>query len=101
MGLLGVGAQLGILLPYSRTQESEADVIGQQLMARSGFNPAASVELWRAMMAAGGGEPPEFLSTHPSSASRIEELQSQLAKSQPLYEQARAAGHRPSCSPPR
>jgi len=101
MGLLGLGSQVGILLPFSRVHEREADLIGQDLMARAGFDPAASVELWRNMTAAGGAEPPEFLSTHPSSASRIEDLEANLARTRPVYSEARAAGRRPDCRPPR
>ncbi|MEY1662031.1 M48 family metallopeptidase [Isoalcanivorax beigongshangi] len=98
MGLLGVGAQVGVALPFSRKHETEADVIGLQLMAKAGFNPAESVTLWQNMAAAsGGGGGPQFLSTHPSSASRIRELQSQLASVMPDYQQARAAGRVPSC----
>lgn len=101
MGLLGLGSQVGILLPFSRVHEREADLVGQDLMARAGFDPAASVELWRGMAAMGGAEPPEFLSTHPSSASRIGDLQAHLAVTRPVYEEARAAGRRPACRPPR
>ncbi len=58
----------------SRTQESEADVIGQRLMAQAGFNPAQAVDLWQNMMAASGGRSPQWLSTHPDPANRIQEL---------------------------
>src|SRR5699024_5189240 len=61
MGLLGVGAQYGVQLPFSRKHEAEADVIGLQIMAEAGFNPEQSVDLWRNMAAAGGASPPEFL----------------------------------------
>ncbi len=97
MGMLGLGAQYGLVLPYGRAQESEADVLGVDLMARSGFNPAASIELWKNMSAAGDGQPPEFMSTHPSHQSRIKELQRQQKKAAPLYQQARAKGIRPNC----
>jgi predicted Zn-dependent protease len=98
MGLLGVGAQVGILLPYSRTQESEADLIGLDLMAKAGFDPAASVALWRNMSEAGGGQPPELLSTHPANETRIQSLSERIPQAQALSTQARAAGKRPSCS---
>src|SRR5690625_3773237 len=96
--LLGEATQeKGVLLPYARMQESEADGIGLELMARAGFDPAEAVALWRNMSAQGGDQPPEFLSTHPSHATRIADLQRQLAQVQPLHERARAEGRRPSC----
>lgn len=98
LAALGLGAQYGVLLPYSRVQESEADTVGLDLMARAGFDPGEAVALWRNMSLAGGEQPPEFLSTHPSHSTRISGLQEQQAKAMPLYEQARAQGRRPSCS---
>ena len=100
MAVLGLGAQVGILLPYSRIHESEADRIGQDLMARAGFDPQESVALWRNMAKVSGGQPPEFLSTHPSHGSRIKDLQAGLANTVPVYEQAQAVGHRPQCRAP-
>lgn len=97
MGLLGVGAQYGVQLPFSRKHEAEADIVGLRLMAEAGFNPEQSVELWRNMAAAGGSAPPELLSTHPSNETRIHGLQARLPEVQPLYQQARAAGRRPNC----
>ncbi len=97
MGLLGVGAQVGVILPFSRAQESEADALGLELMARAGFDPRQSVTLWENMAAAGGQAPPELLSTHPSSATRIEKLRSGVPALLPVYESARAAGRRPAC----
>lgn len=96
-GLLGVGAQVGVLLPFGRKQESEADLIGLELMARAGFDPRQSVDLWQNMGAAGGGGPPEFLSTHPSGETRIRTLQQHLPNVLPLAEQARTRGARPDC----
>ncbi len=90
-------AQTGFLLPGSRAQESEADVVGQQLMARAGFDPRGAVNLWQNMIAAGGSRPPQWLSTHPDPQSRIGELQSRAASLMPVYEQAKAAGRRPKC----
>ncbi len=98
MGLLGVGAQVGVLLPFDRAQESEADLLGLDLMARAGFDPRQSVPLWRNMEKAGGGAPPEFLSTHPSAGRRIQELSQRIPRVLPVYESARAAGRRPACS---
>lgn len=97
MGLLGVGAQVGILLPYSRTQETEADLLGLDLMARAGFDPQESIELWQNMERAGGGRPPEFLSTHPSQGTRIQTLQNRLPQAQELQRQALAQGRKPAC----
>lgn len=93
----GIAAQAGFLLPGSRAQESEADVVGQQLMASAGFDPRAAVALWRNMMAAGGSRPPQWLSTHPDPQSRIGELQSRAASLVPTYERARASGRVPKC----
>ncbi|MBF5055503.1 hypothetical protein Y5W_00797 [Alcanivorax sp. 521-1] len=97
MGLLGVGAQYGVQLPFSRKHEAEADVVGLQLMAEAGFNPEQSVDLWRNMAAAGGSAPPELLSTHPSNETRIQGLQARLPEVRPIYQQARAAGRTPNC----
>jgi predicted Zn-dependent protease len=97
MGLLGVGAQYGILMPYSRTQEAEADRLGLELMAKAGFNPAESIILWRNMSTAGGAQPPEFLSTHPSHSTRITGLSAILPNAQRLQRTAQQQGKRPAC----
>ena len=94
---LGAGTQYGILLPHSRTQESEADLIGLDLMARAGFDPHQSVDLWK-NMSAGGKAPPEFLSTHPSGTTRIDNLQAHMKDAMAKYTQAQAAGRKPHCS---
>lgn len=99
MGALGAGAQVGVLLPFSRKHETEADLEGQRLMARAGFDPAESVALWQRMQDQGGARPPTFLSTHPNPGGRIQALQRELATSRPLYQQARAAGRTPTCRP--
>lgn len=93
----GLLAQGGFLLPGSRTQETEADVVGQQLMAKAGFNPEQAVDLWENMMAASGGRSPQWLSTHPDPQSRIQELGKRAGTLVPVYQQARAAGHVPKC----
>ena len=90
-------AQTGFLLPGSRQQEVEADVLGQRLMAQAGFDPRGAVGLWQNMVAAGGSRPPEMLSTHPDPTSRIGEMQQRAASLMPTYEAARAAGRRPDC----
>ena len=96
LAVLGVGAQVGVLLPFSRAQESEADVLGLDLMARAGFDPRQGSALWE-NMAKLGGQPPEILSTHPSSATRIQGLRDRVPTALPLYDRARASGKQPSC----
>jgi predicted Zn-dependent protease len=97
MGLLGVGAQFGILLPYSRTHESEADIFGLNLMANAGFDPRASITLWQNMERAGSSETPEFLSTHPSHHTRINDLENAMNNALSLFQQAQSSGRRPNC----
>jgi predicted Zn-dependent protease len=96
-GLLGLGTQVGVLLPFDRRQESEADLLGLQLMAEAGFDPRESVDLWRNMIAQGEGSPPEFLSTHPSGESRIEALQAHMPGALGIAEKAHGRGRRPDC----
>lgn len=96
--LLGLGTQFGIALPFSRTHEAEADVIGLDLMAKAGFDPRASVQLWQNMSKASGGKaPPEFMSTHPSNQTRINGLNSKMTAAMQIYQQARTQGKRPQC----
>lgn len=98
MGLLGMGVQVGVLMPFGRADESEADEIGLELMARAGFDPREAVTLWQNMArAAAGQSPPELLSTHPSPATRIARMRERMSEAMPIYEQARAAGRTPSC----
>ena len=87
--LANLAGDVGISRPHSRTQESEADQMGLELMARAGYNPQASITLWQKMQRASQGEPPQFLSTHPSSSSRISQLQSLMPKVLPLYQKTR------------
>jgi len=97
-GLLGVGAQYGILMPYSRIQESEADMIGVDLMAKAGFDPRQSISLWQKMEQASHGQQPiEFMSTHPSHGTRIQELQQHMPQAMQLFQQAQAMGKQPHC----
>jgi predicted Zn-dependent protease len=101
MGLMGVGAQVGILLPFSRTQERESDLIGLDLMAKAGFDPRQSVDLWENMSASRNSQaPPEFLSTHPADYSRIAALRERMPEALELYDRARLAGRRPHCDLP-
>ena len=87
-----LGTQLGILLPYSRTQESEADHVGLILMAKAGYDPAQSLEFWRRMMTGDkGAKLPEFMSTHPNDASRLKELEEFLPEARKYYISAREA----------
>jgi len=87
----GAGAQLGVLLPYSRAHETEADRMGVELAARAGYDPRAAVTLWQKMAKlSSGGAPPKLLSTHPSHEDRIKDLTVFSEKVMPLYEQARA-----------
>ncbi len=90
-------AQGGFLLPGTREQETEADVVGQRLMAQAGFDPRQAVDLWQNMLGASGSRPPEWLSTHPDPRSRIGELRKRAETLMPTYEQARAAGRKPAC----
>lgn len=83
------GAQL-LTLQFSREDESEADLVGMELAARAGYNPRAGVSLWRKMAAANKNAPPQWLSTHPSSNTRIGEIEANLPKVEPLYRRARA-----------
>lgn len=93
----GAAVQATLLLPNNRTQESEADVVGQRLMADAGFNPQRAVNLWQNMIAASANRQPQWLSTHPNPESRIAELGARAGGLMPNYESARAAGRKPAC----
>ena len=88
MRALGLGAHLGIALPFSRAHEEEADAMGLAIMAEAGFDPRESTALWRNMAAAGGGQPPEFLSTHPAHDSRIQGLEAAMDAALARYRDA-------------
>jgi len=91
--LAGAGYQALIATRFSRTDEAEADRMGLELAARAGFDPHAGVSLWRKMIAAkSGGNPPEFLSSHPTDSSRVQEIEALLPTVMPLYDAARRHG---------
>ena len=84
---LSAGGQL-LSLRFGRSDESEADIVGLELAARAGYDPAAGVTLWQKMLAASRGAPPQFLSTHPAGATRIRDIKAKLPKVEPLYRRA-------------
>ncbi len=97
--LLGIGAQTLVMLPFSRAQESEADVLGQRYMAAAGFDPKAAVALWQNMEKANpGNRGPSFLSTHPAPGDRIAKLSANAPALEARYRATRASGHAPHCS---
>ncbi|MFB3908118.1 MAG: M48 family metallopeptidase [Candidatus Eisenbacteria bacterium] len=85
----GVGAQVGFLLPFSRSQESEADHIGLVYMARAGYDPHAAIQFWQRMeQQSKGGAPPEWLSTHPSHGTRVRQLEEWMPEADKEYRKA-------------
>ena len=98
--MIGMGAQVLLLMPYGRGDESEADILGLRYMAQAGFDPSAAPALWVNMAKQSDGAPPEFLSTHPSHQTRIRDLQAVLGNVMPIYRQARAQGRAPNCRRP-
>jgi predicted Zn-dependent protease len=87
-GAFRLGGDL-LNLKFSRSDETEADVVGLDIAARAGYDPRAGITLWQKMMAANRNAPPEFLSTHPAGDSRIKDIERQLPEVMPLYEKAR------------
>jgi len=85
MQAYGAGTQVGVLLPYSRSHESEADHIGLILMARAGYDPAKAVAFWERMNALGGMKSPEFLSTHPATSRRIADINKEVPEAEKYY----------------
>lgn len=83
--LAAAAAQLGIVLPFSRSQEAEADEIGLHYMARAGYDPRAALEVWENFRSFGGARPPEFLSTHPSPDARLERIRNLIPEVMPIY----------------
>ncbi len=97
MGALGVGTQYGVILPFTRTQESEADIVGLELMAKAGFNPNGAVELWENMKNTSGSGLPEILSTHPAPDTRIRQLKEQLPKAMGIYQYVVSTNPKANC----
>ncbi len=96
-GAYGAGTTVGLALPYSRSNEREADHRGLYYSAMAGYDPRAAVSFWKKMQKAGGGRVPEFLSTHPDSGKRIEFLESHMDHAMALYRQAKQArGEKPN-----
>jgi predicted Zn-dependent protease len=95
--VVAMGAQVGLSLPFSRGNETEADTVGLNYMAAAGFNPAESIQLWKNMGKKNKLGPPQWLSTHPSGDSRIQDLVRQLPAALKLYNTAQAAGRKPDC----
>ena len=85
MAAYGLGANVGVLLPYSRLQESEADRIGLIVMAQAGYDPREAVHLWERMAQQDRNRPPEFFSTHPSAGTRIQDLQRSVPNALTYY----------------
>jgi predicted Zn-dependent protease len=88
LALLGAGATVGVILPYSRSHESEADKHGLFLAAKAGYDPEAAIGVWE-RMAALGSRGPEFLSTHPDPKNRIEAMKKWMPEAKRYYEQSR------------
>jgi predicted Zn-dependent protease len=87
MQVFGVGAQVGLMLPYSRLQEKEADHLGLIFMAMAGYDPHAAIGVWERMAQEKGGKgPPEFLSTHPADESRIREIREDIPEAMRYYQ---------------
>ena len=84
-GALGLGAQYGVLMPYSRAHESEADRLGLIFMAKAGYDPAEAIALWERMEKSGGSRTPEFLSTHPNPETRRTQIREWLPEAQRYY----------------
>ena len=89
MGALGMSTKFGVLMPFSREDETQADERGLRYAARAGYNPQEAVAFWERMSQAGGGQPPEFLSTHPSHGTRIAHLKELMPKALEEYEKAK------------
>jgi predicted Zn-dependent protease len=87
LAAFGIGSQVGVMLPYSRLHESEADELGLYFMAMAGYDPREAPEFWQRMLDIGGERPPEFLSTHPDPENRIKDLQNNMEKAMEYYQE--------------
>ncbi len=96
-GVLRDSATIGLVLPYAREQESQADLVGLTYMARAGFDPRAAMYLWKNMSAMNKNQPPEFLSSHPSDDARLDAIVKAITPALIEYNKARDAGIRPNC----
>jgi len=85
MSAYGLGSQYAVLLPYSRTHESEADHLGLIFMSMAGYDPHSALEFWKRMASQGGDKPPELLSTHPSDATRIADIEKEIPEAMKYY----------------
>ena len=85
----GLGTQYGVLLPFSRKHESEADEMGLYFMAMAGYNPESAPKFWQRMSAMSGASPPEFMSTHPSHSTRVNDLNANMPKAKEYYQKAK------------
>jgi predicted Zn-dependent protease len=99
MAAYGLGAQVGVLLPYSRLQEEEADRIGLVLAARAGYDPRAALGVWQRMAALPGGRPPQFLSTHPEPEARLNDIEAFLPQAMAQFRPHRDSGATPLPTP--
>lgn len=94
LAALGVGAKFGVILPFSRDHETEADEMGVLYMARAGYDPRESVKFWQRMSRNDGRQPPEFMSTHPSHGSRIQRLKEFMPKAMEEYSRSKKKAER-------
>ncbi len=90
MGAMGLGAKYGVIMPFGREHETQADDRGLLYSARAGYNPEEAIAFWERMAQSGGGQPPEFMSTHPSHSSRIADLKALMPKAREEYEKAKS-----------
>jgi predicted Zn-dependent protease len=99
--LIREGATIGVELPFERSQESQADLVGLQYMAKAGFDPRGAIYLWKNMASANkGNQPPEFLSSHPTDGARLDAIVKAITPALTEYNKAQEAGKRPNCRAP-